>query len=169
MILFLSDAYKLIRSILLCQAAGAIGAVFTEMSLSTWYKYLEKPAFTPSGRFIGTVWIILYTLMGISLYLIKRKMRTCPGVVKSALRTFGIQLSFNVLWSWAFFYLRSPIAGLVVIGALWASIAATILKFKKISNVAAILLVPYIIWVSIAAYLNFSIWKLNRGKTNDSR
>jgi benzodiazapine receptor len=168
MISFLSEAYKLITSILLCQAAGALGAVFTKKSLSTWYKYLEKPEFTPSGRFIGTVWIILYTLMGISLYLIKRKGQPYPEL-KSAIRTFGIQLSFNVLWSWAFFYLRSPITGLVVIGALWASIAATILKFKKISNVAALLLVPYLIWVSIAAYLNFSIWKLNRGKINDSR
>jgi benzodiazapine receptor len=163
MISFFGEAYKLITSILLCQAAGALGAVFTKKSLSTWYKYLKKPAFTPSGRFIGTVWIILYTLMGISLYLIKRGGSTCPGM-KSALRIFGIQLSFNVLWSWAFFYLQSPIAGLAVIGALWTSIAATILKFKKLSNAAALLLVPYLIWVSIAAYLNFSIWKLNRGK-----
>jgi benzodiazapine receptor len=165
MMSFLVEVFKIIASILICQVAGALGTVFTMKSLSTWYRYLEKPTFTPSGRFIGTVWIILYTLMGISLYLISRKGWTQPGV-KSAIGIFGVQLSINVLWSWAFFYLRSPLAGLAVIGALWISIVATIMKFMRLSGAAALLLVPYLIWVSIASYLNFSIWKLNRGKIN---
>jgi benzodiazapine receptor len=82
--------------------------------------------------------------------------------VKSAIGVFGIQLSINVLWSWAFFYLRSPLGGLTAICVLWASIMATIMKFKKLSWAAALLLIPYLIWVTIAGYLNFSIWKLNR-------
>jgi translocator protein len=160
---FLVEGFKIIACILICQAAGVLGTVFTMKSLSTWYRYLKKPAFTPSGRFIGTVWIILYTLMGISLYFVSRKGWTQPGV-KSAIGLFGIQLSINALWSWAFFYLRSPLAGLAVIGTLWISIIATIMKFMRLSRPAALLLVPYLIWVSIASYLNFSIWRLNRGK-----
>ncbi|NPV63014.1 MAG: tryptophan-rich sensory protein [Methanotrichaceae archaeon] len=163
---FLFEILKFAFSILLCQSAGAIGAIFTRKSVTTWYRYLEKPAFAPGGRFIATIWIILYTLMGISLYLISRKGWSQPGV-KVAVGTFMAQLSINVLWSWAFFYLRSPIAGLAVIGALWISILSTIMKFKRLSGAAALLLVPYLIWVSIAGYLNYSIWKLNRGRTGN--
>jgi benzodiazapine receptor len=160
---FLVEIIKVIASIMICQSAGAIGAIFTRKSIPTWYRYLEKPAFAPSGRVIGTVWIILYTLMGISLYLISRKGWSQPGV-KRAVGIFMAQLSINVLWSWAFFYLRSPGAGLAVIGALWISILSTIMKFKRLSGAAALLLVPYLIWVSIAGYLNYSIWRLNRGR-----
>ena len=155
------DILKLVLSLSIPQAAGAIGAVFTRSSLSGWYRYLEKPSFNPSGRFIALVWTVLYVLMGFSSFLIWRKGLNYPGV-KGALAIYTAQLSINVLWSWAFFRLRSPLAGLMVISILWASILATILKFRRISDAAAILLIPYQTWVSIAGYLNYSIWRLNR-------
>jgi tryptophan-rich sensory protein len=140
--------------------AGAIGAVATSTSLSTWYKHLKKPALAPSGRIISRVWIVLYVLMGISAYLISRR-ESDHASAKSALSLYRFQLMLNVLWSWAFFYLRSPLAGLAVISFLWLSILATIMKFRKISAAAAILLVPYLLWVSFATYLNYSLWRMN--------
>lgn len=155
--------FQLVLSIFICQAAGIFGALFTQTSISKWYKYLEKPDFNPSGRFISIVWTVLYTMMGISLHLVWQKGIDRPEV-KGAMKTFGIQLSLNVLWSWAFFYLRSPLGGLGVISALWISILATMLKFSKVSKAASLLLVPYILWVSFAAYLNYKIWYLNPKK-----
>jgi tryptophan-rich sensory protein len=157
----LNEILKLGLSILIPQAAGLLGAFFTRSSISNWYRYLEKPSFNPSGRFISLLWTALYLLMGISAFLIWRKGLEYP-MVKGALAIYGVQLSINVLWSWAFFYLRSPLAGLIVIPVLWASILATILKFRKISTAAAVLLIPYLLWVSFAAYLNYAIWRLNR-------
>jgi len=156
----LREIFRLSASISTAQMAGAIGAVATSTSLSTWYKHLKKPALAPSGRIISRVWIVLYVLMGISAYLISRRQSNHAGA-KSALSLYRFQLILNVLWSWAFFYLRSPLAGLAVISFLWLSILATIMKFRKISAAAAILLVPYLLWVSFATYLNYSLWRMN--------
>lgn len=156
-----NDILKFVLSLSIPQAAGLLGATFTRSSLSNWYRYLEKPSFNPSGRFIALVWTGLYALMGFSAFLIWRKGLNYPGV-KGALAIYGTQLSINVLWSWAFFILRSPLAGLLVIPVLWTSILATILKFRRISRAAAMLLIPYLIWVSFAGYLNYTIWRLNR-------
>jgi tryptophan-rich sensory protein len=151
---------RLIVCILICQSAGIIGSFFTSSSVSTWYATLNKPEFTPPGWVISTVWIILFTLMGISLFLVWRE-GFDRQEVKSALYIFVAQLIVNVLWSGAFFGLRSPLAGIIVIAALWALILLTIVKFWPISRAAALLLVPYILWVSFAAFLNFTIWRLN--------
>jgi benzodiazapine receptor len=156
----LNEILMLGLSILISQAAGLLGAIFTRSSISDWYRYLEKPSFTPSGRFISLVWTALYLLMGISAFLVWRKGLEYAGV-KGALAVYGAQLSINVLWSWAFFHLRSTLAGLIVIPILWASVLATILKFRKVSTAAAVLLIPYLLWVSFAAYLNHAIWRLN--------
>ena len=151
---------RLILSILICQAAGALGSIFTSSSVSTWYPTLTKPDFTPPGWVIGLVWIILFTLMGISLFVVWQR-GTGRTEVKSALFIFAAQLVVNVLWSWAFFGLRSPLFGLEVIAVLWILILLTIVKFWQISRIAALLLIPYILWVSFAAFLNFTIWRLN--------
>lgn len=154
------DFIKLAISLLICQLAGVIGSVFTSSSVSTWYPTLIKPAYTPSGQVIGSVWIILFLLMGISLFTVWREGRDKPGV-NFALNIFAAQLIVNVLWSAAFFGLQSPLAGIIVIAILWVLIVITILRFWQINRTAALLLVPYIIWVSFAAYLNYSIWRLN--------
>jgi translocator protein len=150
---------KLIVCILICQSAGIIGSVFTSSSVSTWFTTLNTPEFTPPGWLISAVWIILFTLMGISLFLVWRE-GLDRSEVKSALYIFSAQLIVNVLWSGAFFGLRSPLAGIIVIVLLWILILLTIIRFWPISRAAAILLVPYILWVSFAAFLNFTIWRL---------
>ena len=80
---------------------------------------------------------------------------------KIALGIFALQLVVNVLWSWAFFGLQSPAAGIVVIVVLWLLIVQCVVRFWPISRNAALLLVPYILWVSFAAFLNYSVWRLN--------
>ena len=151
---------RLVLAIVICQMAGVLGSVFTSSSVLTWYPTLIKPSFTPPGGLIGTVWIVLFTLMGISLFLIWREGNGGPEK-KMALGVFAVQLVVNVLWSWAFFGLQSPLAGIVVIAVLWLLILQCILRFWPISRNAALLLVPYILWVSFAAFLNFTIWRLN--------
>jgi benzodiazapine receptor len=156
----LRELPKLVLCILICQAAGVAGSIFTSSSVYTWYPTLVKPSFTPPGWVIGSVWIVFFTLMGISLFLVWR-----DGLEhyysKSAIFIFAAQLAVNILWSWAFFQLQSPIAGVVVIGVLWIMILLTMVKFWQISREAALLLAPYLLWVSFAAFLNYNIWKLN--------
>ena len=155
-----NELFRLILSIIICQMAGVIGSIFTAGSVTSWYPTLVKPSFSPPGFYIGLIWIVLFTLMGISLFLIWRETPSNPAA-RIALYFFAVQLIVNVLWSVAFFGMRSPISGLVVIALLWVLILITIIKFWPINRTAALLLIPYIIWVSIAAYLNFSIWRLN--------
>jgi benzodiazapine receptor len=154
------DILKVIASIVICQLAGMIGAVATSASVQTWYVTLNKPFFTPPNWLFAPVWLTLYTLMGISLFLVWR-LGVQNRPTKVALAIFGVQLLLNAFWSIAFFGLRSPLAGLSVILMLWIAIAATIVKFLPLSKPAGLLLVPYILWVSIAAALNLAIVLLN--------
>lgn len=154
------DIGKLIVSVLVCQAAGIIGSAFTYPNIAGWYASLEKPFFTPPNVVFGPVWISLYTLMGISLFLVIRDGWKQKEKSKG-LYFFGAQLFMNSLWSILFFGLRSPLLGVVAIIPLWILILLTILEFRKTSRKAAWLLVPYILWVTIATALNAGIWLLN--------
>jgi len=154
------DLFRLILSIIICQMAGVIGSIFTASSVASWYPTIVKPPFTPPGFYIGLIWIVLFALMGVSLFLIWRD-SSGDLATRNALYLFIAQLIFNILWSAAFFGMRSSISGLVVIAILWILILITIIKFLPINRTAALLLIPYIIWVSFAAYLNYSIWRLN--------
>jgi benzodiazapine receptor len=155
-----NEILKLLVSIIACQLAGVIGAFFTTPAIPTWYAALNKPSFTPPSWVFGPVWITLYLLMGISAFLIWRQGFHIPQV-RTALLIFGLQLFLNALWSPAFFGLRSPIAGAIVIVFLWFSILWTVWKFYPLSRSAAALFLPYILWVSFAAVLNISITILN--------
>jgi translocator protein len=152
--------FKLLASVLLCQFAGAVGSVFTASSLADWYTLLEKPVFSPPSWVFFPVWTLLYILMGISLYIVWEK-GPQDREVKFGLIIFSIQLVLNSLWSFLFFGLRSPYYGFVEIIFLWFAIFLTIVQFRKISKTASYLLVPYIIWVSFAALLNYYLWTLN--------
>jgi len=154
------DIPKLILCIITCQGAGILGSVFTNMSVSTWYPTLAKPWFTPPNGFIPAVWILIFTLMGLSLFLVWRESSVRPEA-RVAIYVFALQLVVNILWSAAFFGLKSPSAGLIVIALLWIMILLTIFKFWRISRWASILLAPYILWVSFAAYLNYALMVLN--------
>jgi len=151
---------KLIALVILCIFIGSIGSIFTIPSISTWYDSTNKPSFTPPNWLFGPVWIALFTLMGISLYLVLEK-GWKKKKVKNAVTIFGTQFFFNVLWSILFFGLRQPFYALIEILALWVTIALTIITFYKIDKRAGWILLPYIIWVSIATLLNFYVWILN--------
>lgn len=151
---------KLISAILICQLAGAIGSLITISSVVSFYNTLNKPSFAPPSWLFGPVWITLYALMGISLYLVWNQL----GKNKQArisIIIFAIQLAINTIWTYLFFGLQSPFYGLVGIIALWIAIAITIINFLKVSRKAAYLLIPYIIWVTIAMVLNYYILILN--------
>ena len=154
------DISKAILSIILCQGAGVLGSVFTSSSVSTWYPTLIKPWYTPPGWIISTVWILLFFLMGLSLFLVWRAGLGRPEV-KKAVIVFAAQLGANILWSAAFFGLQSPLTAFAVIVLLWILILLSIISFRPISKMASLLLLPYIIWVSFAAYLNYGIIRLN--------
>jgi benzodiazapine receptor len=154
------DIPKAILSIIACQGAGILGSVFTSSSVATWYPTLIKPWYTPPGWVISAVWILLFTLVGLSLFLVWRAGLGRPEV-KMAVYVFAAQLGANILWSAAFFGMQSPLTAFVVIVVLWFLILLTIIRFRPISREASLLLVPYIIWVSFAAYLNYSILRLN--------
>lgn len=150
----------LIVSIAIPQLVGFIGSIVTIPAISSWYKTLNKPIFNPPNSLFGPVWTILFLLMGISLYLIWTKGLKSKKV-KEGMNVFMIQLGLNLLWSIVFFGFHSPFLALIDIVVLWVLILITILKFSKISKPAAYLLIPYLLWVSFAAILNFSILILN--------
>jgi len=154
------EILKLVVSVLICQFAGVIGSFFTTPSIPTWYATLNKPFFTPPSWLFAPIWITLYTLMGISAFLVWRKGMSHRNV-RTASIVFAVQLILNVLWSAVFFGLRSLLGGLIAIVILWIAILFTILNFHKISRTAELLLIPYILWVSIATALNFSVLILN--------
>jgi tryptophan-rich sensory protein len=156
LILLMKDIFKFIIAILIPQLAAGLGSIFTASSVSTWYLTLNKPSFNPPSWVFGPVWTALFILMGISLFLVWKK-----KVDKKAMAFFGVQLGLNVLWSIFFFGLRNPALAFVEIIVLWSAILINIIYFYKISKPAAYLLVPYILWVSFAAVLNFTIFYLN--------
>ena len=155
------DIVKLVVSIVACQGAGGIGAIFTTPAIPTWYAGLKKPAFTPPNSAFGPVWITLYLMMGIAVFLVWREGLGHEGVT-TAFIVFWVQLALNVLWSIIFFGSKSLFGGMVVIIILLLAILANIVLFFGISQVAGGLLIPYIIWVLIAAHLNAQVWILNR-------
>ena len=150
----------LIGSVLLCNCAGLLGSLFTTTGPGSWYSTLIKPAFNPPSWIFAPVWTLLYILMGISLYLVI--MEGMKGRdVRIPLLIFAIQLILNILWSYAFFGLESTFFGLLVILILWISIVATMILFYPVRKAAAWLLVPYILWVSFATLLTYTIYSLN--------
>src|ERR1044072_5163588 len=151
---------KFIASIIICQSAGVFGSLVTFEAIPGWYITLEKPFFAPPNWIFGPVWIILYFLMGVSLYIVwenelKSKTRNIFFVV------FGIQLILNTLWSSLFFGFRSPLLGLIDVLILDAMVGVTIIYAKRVSKYAAMLSIPYMVWIIIASVLNYAILVLN--------
>ena len=140
--------------------AGAVGSIFTFSAIPVWYESLNKPSFSPPNFVFGPVWTMLYILMGVSFYLVFSKAKT-KEVKKDLILIYTIQLILNALWSIAFFGLRSPFLGVVVIISLWLAIVVMVIKFFRVLPLASALNLPYFLWVSFAAYLNFWIYYLN--------
>jgi translocator protein len=150
---------KAVVAIVICQAAGLIGVLLSG-DTREFYDRIEKPPLSPPPAVFGPVWTVLYALMGISLLIVWQRFRE-TGTGKGALALFGVQLGLNAIWSPIFFGLESPGGGLVVIGLLVIALVATMIAFQPISRTATLLLVPYLLWVLFATYLNIGIWWLN--------
>jgi len=155
-----SEIGTAVLSIAICLVVGFLGSVFTMPSINTWYAALNKPIFNPPNWIFGPVWTALYILMGISVYLILRKgLRNRRVILATSL--FGLQLLLNLEWSFIFFGSHKLPLAFTEILFLWFAILLTIIYFYRLSKTAGWLLVPYLLWVSFAAVLNFVIWRLN--------
>ncbi len=150
----------LVFSLVISLSAGAIGAIFTQVSMSSWYVGLIKPGFNPPNWVFSPVWTVLYVLIGLALFLIlssdlKLQKKETPLVL------FFAQWLLNILWPFFFFFLESPMWGFVGIIVLFVAIIFTKIYFYKINRLAGYLLIPYALWVAFAAILNYFIWQMN--------
>ena len=145
----------------ICFGAAAIGSWFTAASVKTWYPTLRKPTGTPPAWVFGPVWSTLYVLMATAAWLVWRQRAAAD--VTAPLALFFTQLALNAAWSVVFFGLRRPGLALLEILILLAAIIATVANFVLLSRPAFWLMTPYVAWVSYASFLNFGIWRLNKG------
>ncbi|WP_265581966.1 TspO/MBR family protein [Methanofollis aquaemaris] len=129
------------------------------MDRSAWYASLKKPWFTPPARVFGPIWGVLYLLMAVAAVIVI--IEDGPDA-PAALLAFAVQLVINLLWPSVFWGRRSLFGSFVVILLLWIAVLATIVLFSRVSDLAAALLLPYLIWVSLATLLSGAIWRLNR-------
>lgn len=158
--MYITKIIKIVFSIGICFVAAGTGSLLTAPSIPTWYAYLNKPFFSPPNWIFGPAWTLLYILMGISLYLVLSK-GVQDKTAKKGIIIFFIQLFLNVLWPFMFFFLHNIAGAFIVIILLWLAIFFTIYQFKKINKLSAYLLIPYILWVTFASIMNFSVWLLN--------
>ncbi|MBU1014101.1 MAG: DUF1295 domain-containing protein [Bacteroidetes bacterium] len=158
-ILLPKNTFPLLLSVGLTLLIGMIGGLVTATSVGNWFVELSKPSWNPPGWIFGPVWTSLYILMGIASYLIWKQRSKKP--IKIAMGFYGVQLLLNMLWSILFFGLQNPQLAFFEIIILLIMIILTTLQFLKVDKRAAILMIPYIAWVSFATILNFSIWQLN--------
>lgn len=139
-------------------AAGSVGAIASARAAS-FYAQLSQPSWAPPAWLFGPVWSVLYVFMALAAWLVWRKHGF--GGASTALRLFAIQLVANALWTWLFFTLHFGALSLAEIALLWLLIAATLFAFWPLQRLAALLMVPYLAWVSFASALTFSLWQLN--------
>lgn len=139
---------------------GTISGLANAGSINGWFSTLNKPSFNPPNYLFGPVWTTLYILMGISLYLILQSPKTDSR--NTALIIFAFQMALNFSWSFLFFYFKWPGIAFIEIIIMWIAILMMILTFYRISNTAAYLQLPYLLWVSFASILNGTIWYLNK-------
>lgn len=144
--------------LLLAFAAAAVGG-FASVGAGEFYRELVRPSWAPPGWLFGPVWSVLYALMGIAAWLVWR-VRGFAGT-SSALLVFLGQLAANALWTWLFFAWRQGGLAFAEILLLWVLILVTIGLFRRVSTLAAALLLPYLAWVSFATVLTLAIWRLN--------
>lgn len=178
---YLDKGIKLFSCIIICELAGMLGSYFTIPQINGWYNTLQKPSFNPPNWLFGPVWTTLFVLMGISLYIVWSKNWETQKTSKNKnvwnawskklldgdwskiniILIFCTQLLLNVLWSLIFFGMHSLGFAFFELLMLWFAILFTIINFYRISRIAALLLVPYIIWVSFAGFLNYFLWIIN--------
>lgn len=146
-------------SIIVCQMAGVIGSLASFDAIDTWYRGLVRPSFAPPNWVFGPVWTLLYTLMGIAVFLVWEGKRSRNRTL--GLWVFAIQLVLNASWSWFFFGLERLDLAFIIILVLLFAILVTMALFLRVSRAAMLLMVPYFAWVSFATLLNYAFWRLN--------
>ena len=151
-----SAVLALLGFVAACLLAALTGAFFRP---GEWYERLKKPSWRPPNRAFAPVWTVLYLMIAVSGWLVWRE----AGLAGAALplAVYALQLAFNAAWTPLFFGLHRPDLGFVDIVLLWFSIVVTTVLFVPVHIGAALLLIPYVVWVTFAAALNFSIWRLN--------
>lgn len=142
----------------ICLGAAAVGSFLSAKSVRDWYPRLRKPAGTPPSWIFGPVWTALYVLMAVSAWLVWREF---GRGARAALLIFFAQLALNVAWSGIFFGLRMLEVAFLEIVMLWFAIAFTMFVFYLLVPASAVLLLPYLLWVAYAGYLNWGFWRLN--------
>jgi tryptophan-rich sensory protein len=151
-----SSALVLLGFLGACFLAAVTGALFRP---GAWYERLKKPFWRPPNWLFAPVWSVLYIMIAVSGWLVWRE----DGFAGAALPlgVYALQLLLNAAWTPLFFGLHRPDLGFVDIAFLWLSVIATIILFQPISVAAAVLLLPYLAWITFAAALNFAVWRLN--------
>ena len=149
----------LLVSLIIPLAVGGLSGYFTVSAIPGWYKTIQKPWWNPPNGVFGPVWTTLYVLMGIAMYWVWRQPKTSER--QRALWLNATQLVLNFFWSLIFFNLHAIGWALVEIVLLWGLIVCTMLAYDKVYKPAAWLLLPYVVWVTFATILNFTIWRLN--------
>ena len=150
---------RLIICLLIPLAVGGIAALITGGGMDT-FETLNKPPLSPPGWLFPVAWTILYLLMGLASYLVLES-RGPEAIIRRGIRLYAVQLAFNFLWPIAFFNLGWYLFAFIWLVALWILILLTALQFRRVSKPAASLLIPYILWVAFAGYLNLGIYILN--------
>lgn len=151
----------LITSFLICFGVAGLGSIITTPEINGWYRTIPKFSFSPPDAVFGPVWTILYLLMAISAFLVSLKGCEKP-IVRRALAVFGIQLGLNLLWSLTFFGFHNPGNALMVVVVLWLTIIWTMVRFWIVRPLASLLLIPYLLWVTFATFLNYNIYMVLR-------
>lgn len=148
-------------SLVLVAVAAAVGAI-ASIDAGVFYAQLAKPLWAPAPGVFGPIWSVLYLFMGIAAWLVWRS-RGGIAHASDAFLLYGLQLLLNALWSWIFFRWHEGALALLEICALWMTILATLVHFWRIRRSAGLLLLPYLLWVSIATALTAATWHLNPG------
>ncbi len=150
----------LLINIFIPLAVGGFSALLTSDSMKAFGE-LNQPPLSPPAWLFPVVWSILYILMGIAAYLVFTS-NASKDKIKNSLIFYAIQLIFNFFWSLIFFNMQAYLFAFFWLLAMLAFIVITTVLFYKISKPAGIIMIPYIIWVTFAGYLNFAIFLLNR-------
>ena len=153
--MFNTSTLALLAFLLVAFAAASSGAIFRP---GAWYQTIVKPSWTPPNWVFPTVWTVLYVAMAIAGWLVWRRV----GLAALPFTLYAAQLVFNAAWSALFFGLKRPDVAFADLILLWLSIAGTLVIFATIDGLAALLFVPYLVWVTVAGALNLSIWRNNR-------
>jgi len=154
--------YGMIGAMILPNVGGWAGGILTSKNIKPWYESLKKPSWRPPNWAFGPVWTSLYTSMGYASYLVYKDGGGFDGDAQLPLALFGTQLALNWAWTPIFFHYHKLGWSLVEIIALFGNVAACSASFYQINPTAGLIMIPYLIWLSLATALNYVVWRDNK-------